>query len=155
MAKGSKPPEKLTDVQLVQAVALVAQRWLKDEGLEAFKAYSEVVQKSAELDVALPEWAMGKPAPNKETAEACSVALDLLLSTPDSKVRTWAQAAVKETQTARPNVLDPFTLSVGGVVLVGVILAARVKKVGPKGVEFYKGLPTGLSKLLEGLFGGG
>ena len=52
MAKGSKPPEKLTDVQLVQAVALVAQRWLKDEGLEAFKAYSEVVQKSAELDVA-------------------------------------------------------------------------------------------------------
>jgi hypothetical protein len=154
MATRSKPREGLTPVQLVQAVAIVAEQWLKSEGLEAFAAYSEVLHKAAELNISIPDWATWIPASNAETTEACRVALDQLLSTSDSKVRTWAQEAVKEMQTAHPQVLDPVTLSVGGVVLVGLILAGRVKKVGPKGVEFYKGLPAGLSTLFKQLFEG-
>lgn len=45
--------------------------------------------------------------------------------------------------------LDPATLAVGGLVLIGIILAVRVKKVGAGGAEFYKGLPEETARLLK------
>jgi len=44
-------------------------------------------------------------------------------------------------------VLDPVSLGVVGGILIGAILAARVKRVGP--VEFYDGIPNKLTDVVR------
>ena len=54
-------------------------------------------------------------------------------------------------------VIDPLTLAIGGTILIGLVLAARVRHIGPGGAKFDPGLPEGLGKLLKaagGFFGG-
>jgi hypothetical protein len=48
---------------------------------------------------------------------------------------------------AKVQALDPITLSIGGIILIGAILAARVKKIG--NVEFYQGLPKETADVIK------
>lgn len=57
----------------------------------------------------------------------------------------WAKQAITEATLVHAQVFEPATL----MLLIGLVLAARLKSIGPDGVKFYEGLPANLSKVLE------
>jgi hypothetical protein len=59
----------------------------------------------------------------------------------------WARQGIQEATEARGHVVEPVSAFIVGSLLVGLVLAARIKKIGKDGVEFYPGLPN-LSKLI-------
>jgi hypothetical protein len=77
------------------------------------------------------------------------LALSALLTDDDLEIRGWTNDAVAKAKQTQVQVLDPLTLAVGGLVLGGLILAARVKNVGRGGVSFYEGLPKELADVLK------
>jgi len=62
--------------------------------------------------------------------------------------RQWAQRGIKEVTEAHGQIFDPVSASIAGTLLIGLVLAARIKKVGKDGLEFYPGLPN-LEKLIK------
>ena len=79
-----------------------------------------------------------------ESGEACRAALKVLMNDEDPEIQSWKRSAVKGLVQTQVQMLDPVTMAVGGLVLGGLILAAKVKKVGPRGVEFTKVSPRSL-----------
>ena len=65
----------------------------------------------------------------------------------DDEVLIWTREAIEKVRKIQAHVLDPFTLSIGGAILIGAILAARVRRIGP--VEFYEGVPENLAKVIK------
>jgi hypothetical protein len=68
------------------------------------------------------------------------------LESDDPDEQEWARSALSKTQEVKAQIIDPLSI---GLILGGLILASRVKKVGPNGVEFYEGIPDGLAKVLK------
>jgi hypothetical protein len=73
-------------------------------------------------------------------------ALTAMVDCEDQDVRAWAQFAVTTPVAAKGQMVEPVTAT---LCLAGLILASRVKKIGPDGVEFYEGVPDGLAKVLK------
>jgi hypothetical protein len=70
-----------------------------------------------------------------------------ILSSDDDEAAMWARAAVRRASARSGQLLDPISLGIAGAILIGSILAARVKKVGP--VKFYEGLPKELGSVVK------
>jgi hypothetical protein len=140
--------KNLSDVSAVKGLSLVAKQWLENRGLEAF-IIIDGTRRTAGIDYqALPDWASGPPTSNSDSANFSRRMLAILSESDDSDVRAWTEKALAEVSEAKAQILDPITLSIGGAILIGAILAARVKKIG--GVaEFYKGVPKELADVIK------
>jgi hypothetical protein len=75
-------------------------------------------------------------------------ALLAILDGQDDEVEAWARAAVRHTSEGAAHLLDPISLGILGGILIGAILAARVKRAGK--VEFYEGVPKELGDIISG-----
>ena len=74
------------------------------------------------------------------------VFLDSLTGTGPS-YRKWAQQGIRQATEAHGHVVEPVSALITGTILIGLVLAARIKKAKKDGLEFYPGLPN-LSKLI-------
>lgn len=137
---------KLGDREAVQALSDVAQAWLTNRGVEAFSAYHGVRELAASEYDQLPDWAKTTPAINAESGAFARQMLEVLSDANDEEVRLWTAEAVVKNSAAQAHV-EPVTLAIGGAILIGAILAARVRKIGS--VTFYKGIPNNLAKVLK------
>lgn len=146
--------DRLNDTLAVRAVANVAEKWFDRRGLQAHTVVTRTQRYARNQDSSLPVWATEEATDEQtlvtpESGEACRTALRFLLNSDDPEVRSWTRTAIDEANQTQVHFVDPITLAVGGLVLGGLILAARVKKIGPDGVEFYEGIPEELANVLR------
>jgi hypothetical protein len=137
---------ELTDAAAVEALSLVAQKWMSSRGLQVYKVYHTVRSKSHASYEHLPAWAKDNPAATNESGTFARQMLLALNDSDDAEVREWTRTALQKVDVARVEI-DPITLAIGGVILIGAILAARVKKMGA--AEFYEGVPQELADVIK------
>jgi hypothetical protein len=145
----------LTNEQAVGALRLVAQAWLANDGLNAFGVMADARDYVETRSLSLPGWASGMPLDlaslsddeAKEIGNHCRAALQTLTESPEPSARKWTADAIGKVTQPHGQVVE-LVLAIKGVILIGMILAARVKKIDSEGIEFYQGLPKGLSTLL-------
>ena len=140
--------EDLNDAAAVEALCGVAHQWLRRRGFEAYQVYYEVGQAAGEKLRELPGWV--KSGPDEATEASGTFARAMLRALhegADAEVGEWTRSAVEKVHEPKAHVLDPVTLGIGGLVLIGAILAARVRKIGP--VEFYEDIPENLGDVLK------
>lgn len=142
----------LNDNQAIAAMQLVAQSWLKSDGVAAFNVMADAREYERTKSLDIPGWANGMPPSDStergQVAQYCRAALTTLLDSDDNQARGWAQSAIQKVTAPQGHVLETVLL-VKGAIMVAMILAARVKKIDSQGVEFYQGMPEGLSKMLS------
>jgi hypothetical protein len=138
--------EALSDDTAVQAISRISKEWLTNRGVEAYVVVEGAKRKAQISYQHLPDWIAGIPEGTQAAGELARLMLGALLEAEDEEVATWTKQAINEASVPKAQV-DPITLSILGAILIGSILAARVKKVGS--VEFYQGVPKELADVLK------
>jgi hypothetical protein len=138
--------DSLSDKAAARALTDVTQQWFAARGLQANRVLRQTEKYAERNAFALPAWATESNEGTPEAGKASRFALRLLLEDDDPEVRSWARHAVRQAQEVQAQVIDPLSI---GLILGGLILASRVKKVGPDGIEFYEGIPPELAKVLK------
>jgi hypothetical protein len=139
----------LSDQQAVDAVNLLAESWLDGRGREAYAVMQKARAFTDKNHVDLPLWAIGPAKVTPDVAETCRIILMIVVEGRDAQAGDWARAAVSKITGKKAYAVDPLTLAIGGTNLIGLVLAARVKRIDGKGVDFEPGLPNGLEKLTK------
>lgn len=141
---------ELKDQQAIDAAEFVVQEWIKASGLEAV-ALSQAIDKLANTQNPIePSVADPKHRDPVVIARLSREMLQIFLENPQGRgpnYRKWAQQGIQKVTAAQGQVLEPVSAFIAGSLFIGLVLAARVKKVSKEGVEFYQGLPN-LSKLI-------
>ncbi len=138
---------KLSDQAAVMALSMVAEEWLRQRGLEAHVVIDGARKRTPESYDAVPSWAGDIPTVTAESGDFARRMLAALRSGADEEVSVWTERAIDEVSQAKGHVVEPLSLAIGGVILIGAILAARVKKMGS--VEFYEGVPKELADVMK------
>jgi hypothetical protein len=140
--------EQLSDAAAVTALLRVASEWAEQRGLEATVVVAQTYGRAGAAVAGSPGWARGAPEPTPEAGIFARRMLEAMVGGLDAEVATWTDQAVKKARAeASAQVLDPISLSIVGVIIIGGILAARVKRIGS--VEFYEGVPKELADVLK------
>jgi hypothetical protein len=139
--------QKLSNEAAVKALSIVARQWLSNRGLEAYTVIEGARRGDPASYQAIPDWASSQPSSNSDSANFSRHMLIVLSESEDDEVRNWTSKALEEITGAEGQILDPLTLSIAGAILIGAILAARVKKIGSS--EFYEGIPTELANVIK------
>lgn len=137
----------LSNEAAVKALSIVAKRWIRQRGLEAFIVVNGARCAKPRSFSTAPSWASGEPVASAESGEFSRKMLVHLKAGSDDEVSVWTDDALREVSHSQAYVVDPVTLAIGGIILIGAILAARVKKIGS--IEFYKGIPKELSDVMK------
>lgn len=143
--------KSLSDEAAVYALALVGRTWLEERGVEAYVVVAGAEKRTRESWERVPDWAGGSPQATGDAAEFARKMLSALANGKDDEVSAWTANAIAEATKAKGQIFDPATLAIVGAILIGSILAARVKKVGP--VTFYKGVPKELADVMKAASG--
>jgi hypothetical protein len=139
--------EDITNESAVKILTEVSKMWFQERGLEANIVLEETRAKSKDYDKA-KKWPTLDPKPDDETGQFARYIISTLINSTDEEVGKWTSEAIKEAEKSESHALvDPVSLIIIGGILIGSILAARVKKIGS--VEFYKGVPKELEKVLK------
>lgn len=139
--------DELSDEVAVRALASVGKRWLAERGVEAYVCMSRAVSADEASMNALPEWAIGTPEITTTSSELSRRMLAALRQGSDDEVAVWTEDSIREASAPGGHVLDPLTLAIAGAILIGAILASRVKRIGA--VEFYEGIPDELGNVIK------
>jgi hypothetical protein len=137
----------LSDQAAVKALSIVSIRWLQQRGVEAILVFQEASRATSRLNTPLPAWAWEKAEANIQSGQYARSMLSCLKNGTDDEISVWVDDAIKDVRRPQGHVLDPVTLSIVGIMLIGGILAARVKKIGS--VEFYEGVPKELADVIK------
>ena len=137
---------QLGDEDAVKALSLVAEAWMANRGREVYLTFHGTIQKAEDSYSSLPDWARKSAKATNESGDFARRMLSSLIDAKDDEVRVWTSDALKTVYDPKAH-FDPITLSIGGLILIGAILAARVRKIGP--VEFYEGVPENLAKVIK------
>ena len=112
---------------------------------------AEAQDYAASRTLSLPVWATEPPTlgaeQTKELGQYCREALAEIAASSDAAARKWLAEAIAKATRPQAQVVE-LVLAIKGVILIGMILAARVRKIDKDGVAFYQGMPTGLKTLL-------
>jgi len=138
---------KLTDVAAVKALSSIVIAWSNHRGLEALALALQTRHQASTAFDESPDWAKGVPSASPESGAFARKMLGYLASGSDDEVSAWTRSAVKVQLEPRGQAVDPISLSIVGVIIIGGILAARVKKV--PGAEFYEGIPKALADVMK------
>jgi hypothetical protein len=138
---------EISDSTAINALQSVGADWTDRNGKEAVQMVRRLYDYMIDQKIHLPEW-VNEPTKNvAEAALAARAALGLLAEDADHPdTSDLTTNALLPRPGAVQHVIVPVT---GGFILVGLILAARVKKIGKDGIEFYPGIPKELSKVLN------
>jgi hypothetical protein len=143
---------QLTDEQAITAANFVVQEWAKVAGLEALALW-QVIDKERKAQKEPIDASILEPkADDPEAAMLSRRMLEAFLDAPQGSgpdFHGWAQDGIAKVTRVEAHVLDPVSMILVGTLLIGLVLAARVKSVGPAGVVFYQGLPPSLSNLVK------
>ncbi len=124
----------LTKELRVQALRSVALEWINRRGLEAFCVIEEARRRTGVAYDNSPDWLrLPSQKATDELDQASKVALEAILRGDDAEAKGWVKKAILEEGGGQAQSAE-LTLSIICLTLVGLVLAARVKKVGS--IEF-------------------
>ena len=146
-------PGSLSDRAAIVALSKVASSWLASRTPEATRSLLVTTLAQGTSSSGIPGWALDPEESEQEAGTCARVALAAILEGTDDEAAAWARAAVRQASDAVAHLLDPVSLGIMGGILIGSILAARVKRIG--GVEFYEGVPRELADVLKAGVGSG
>jgi hypothetical protein len=139
--------EALSDEAAVRAVGAVAKSWFDERGWDAHLAVSAA--RAAPPADPLPGWLSAPETDLPAAGKAARALLTAIAEGDDPVARGWVDAALRSEGEGRGHCLDTLAIGVGGAILIGLILAARVERVHGKDVRFYQGLPKQLGDLVR------
>ena len=138
----------LSDRDSVALLRSIALRWIASPNVDAFLADQRFRLEVDRLAVSVPEWLDADiDSPSRELVATCRAALETIADGDDAYARVWLEEGVAALEDVRAQMADPVTLAIGGLTLIGCILALRVRRIGD--VTFYENLPKDLDKVLK------
>ena len=138
---------EISDEIAVEILRKIAQKWIEQRGIEAFAVYNDVRDKFSSTYDKLPQWLYEKPeSASTELVSISRLALDTILNGKDVEAIKWVETEIDSLKEAKAQ-LEPTTFIITGATIIGIILAARVKKIGE--VEFYKGVPSEVVEIVK------
>jgi hypothetical protein len=137
----------LSDKACVDGLSRVANAWLDHRPQQAASALLVVAVERGKSFSELPAWVLDPTKSDREAAALARSALEILSAGNDDEVVLWTRTAVRESSEDTAQIFDPVSLGIIGAILIGAILASRVKKAGP--FEFYEGIPPELVDVLK------
>ena len=141
----------LTDKQAIAAANFAIREWIKVAGPEALAIWQKI-ESVSKKEGPLDGWVLEPSAEDPRAADLGRRILEAFLSSSERRgpdLHVWARQGIDAAIEAQAQVLDPISAAVVGTLAIGLVLAARVKSIGPAGVTFYRGLPPGLSKIVK------
>jgi len=143
---------RMSDSAAVRALSAYHNSFVANEPALAVRLHQELGMAVGKGEVS-QEWLDTKlENVSQEQGEAARFALTVLAA---SDARGDIETIVTAVESnASGYAVDPITLSIGGVIAIGLVLASRVKKIGD--AEFYEGVPEevgGILGKLAGFFG--
>jgi hypothetical protein len=140
--------DNLSNEAAVTALSEVAQSWLSARPGEAGDALlSLTVGGRGPEPGTVPGWAVDSRQVDADAAQLSRYALTTIAEGNDDEAVQWVKAALLQVSRPVPQIFDPVSLGILGGILIGTILASRVKKIGP--VEFYEGVPKELADVVR------
>jgi uncharacterized protein YfaQ (DUF2300 family) len=136
----------LDDRAAMWALSEVTERWFAERGLEANQVLRRTERYAQRNALTMPDWATDSSDGSPEAGRAAKIALQVLLEDDEEEVRAWTRDALARLGVVQAQVIDPLSI---GLILGGLVLAARVKRISKDGVEFYEGIPPELAKVLK------
>jgi hypothetical protein len=139
---------QLTDEHAIRAANFVVQEWIQVAGPKVF-ALSQTIEKVRQTQEPIEAWVADPKSGDPKVAKLCRQMMEAFLDSPRGQgpdFRRWAKKGIDKATQAEAQVFEPATTL---MLLIGLVLAARLKSIGPDGVKFYKGLPANLSKVLD------
>ncbi|MEE9586680.1 MAG: hypothetical protein V3V97_01470 [Hyphomicrobiaceae bacterium] len=133
----------LSDTQAVDALNYLAEQWLDHRGRQAYAVMQHTYASAQRQAMPLPTWASAGPSADPVVADAARRALDQVRNGDDAEASEWAEAAIIRVTGAGARMIDPISMTIGGLTLIGFVLAARIARVDRQGekIEFYEGMP--------------
>ena len=134
---------QLTDRQAITAVHALVVQWCEARGVEPLVAWQALNQASpGGLPGPLAAYSEDDPT----AAAICRKVLEVVIDGENPDARRWAAGAVSAARQPKGQIFDPISLAIIGATAIGLVLAVRVKRIGP--VQFYEGLPEGTDKVV-------
>jgi hypothetical protein len=137
--------EKLSNREAITAVKSLVAHWAEARGLEALVAWQAINQAAGGEQ--LPSPLVSSKDEDRATAVICRRILAVVVDGDAPDARRWAAGAIAAAKQPKAQIFDPVSLTILGATAIGLVLAARVKRIGS--AEFYKGLPKGADKLVR------
>jgi hypothetical protein len=141
----------LTDKQAVVAANFAVREWMKGAGPEALAIWQKIDTVS-KTEGPLDHWLLDPSTEDPRAADLSRKVLEAFLDVADPQgpdFRSWVKQGIDIATGARAHFADPISAAIVGTLAIGLVLAARLKSIGPGGVLFYRGLPTNLSKVIQ------
>jgi hypothetical protein len=137
--------ENLSDREAITAVRLLVVHWAEARGVEVLVAWQAISQAAGGEQ--LPAPLLSSTDGDAAAATICRKILEVVIDGNAPDARRWAIGSIAAARQPRAQVLDPISLAIIGVTAIGIVLAARVKRIG--NMEFNEGLPEGTGKLVS------
>lgn len=140
--------EKLNDYTAVEILRTVARRWLEHRGVEAFVVIDGIRRKVGSKYDNVPDWIFERPEDaSKQLVGLSKLTLKTIVDGEDHQSKSWVEEEIQDLKQAHAHALDPISLAIVGATIIGIILAARVKKIGD--AEFFKGVPEEVKDIVN------
>jgi hypothetical protein len=137
--------ENLSNEIAVDILRKIALTWIDRRGVEAFLVYNNVREELNSEYVNLPNWLYKQPeAATPELVSISRLALNTILNGHDSEASNWVKTEINALEEVHAQ-FEPVTFLIP--MIIGIILAARVKKIGD--IEFYEGIPPEAVKIVK------
>jgi hypothetical protein len=135
----------LSDRKVIRVAKAVIENWERSAPSKAEALRQEIDRANAELSRREQKIVQ----PELDTAEAAKASRHILSALGSETDSDWPARIEHElagADHAEGQIADPVSV---GLILIGLVLAARVKEIGKGGVLFVAGLPEGLSKIAQ------
>jgi hypothetical protein len=124
---------QLDDQTAVSLLSDVTGKWIAKNPGTAVQVMRQTEGYAQRQNLVAPVWVDNPSTDLAEAGSNARRALAVMVDCEDDDVRAWAQFGVTTPASAKGHVIDPVT---GTLCLAGLILASRVKKIGPDGIVF-------------------
>lgn len=131
---------KLNDELAVYSLKKVVRKWFENKGFEAYCVVSSAQLKSGIFLHNLPDELTTDEAVNSELGDMSRYALKSIVDGDNDEITSWVNEVLDEVEKPKAQAFDPLTWGVIGLVVIGLVLASRIKSIG-SAVEFYEGVP--------------
>jgi hypothetical protein len=137
--------ENLSDREAITAVHSLVADWTQARGVEVLVAWQAISQAAGGEQ--LPAPLLSTRDDDAEAAAICRNILEVVIDGNSPDARRWAIGSIAAARQPKAQIFDPISLAIMGATAIGLVLAARVRRIGP--VDFYEGLPEGTDKLVR------
>jgi hypothetical protein len=139
--------DEISDEMAVSILRRISKKWIEERGGEAFIVYNNVRETFSSQYIDMPSWLYEKPeSASANLANISRLALNTILNGQDVEARNWVTTEMDDLEKAYAQ-FEPITTLLIGATIIGIILAARVKRIGD--IEFYQGVPPEAVEIIK------